>query len=425
MTSRAHPPSPLASAGRAPPPVVVVEDPGALLDRLERAIREGARFLGEADAAALDALAVALARGGAHELAIGEGLDLLARTGGDVRLGYSGAGDLAVQRLGLPADQSRRLRRDAAKLRARPLLRAAVLRGEVTLRKAEVVLPVAVGPAEAYWVARASADTVRRLVRERAAEDELLGRACLLVRRTGAFRWFAFASFDAYCAERLGLAPSTVRQRIALERRLQVLPELREALRTGSLSYEQARLVARVATPADVAQRIAAAAAKTCVAYRREVQAEQDRQMWRAGQLRAVVPDEVDDLVADALRAARASARGGITPGEALVALALHFVLTWKEEVRRLLRATDDVVLRDGGLCAVPGCSRPADHVHHVEFRSAGGPLEPWNETSACGIHHLRGIHAGNVLVDGRAPDGLRFVLGEREVRAARERRET
>jgi hypothetical protein len=519
------------------PAAATVEDPGALLDRLERTLRGGARFLGAADAAALDALAVSLARGGAHELAIGEGLDQLSRTGGDIRLGFSGVGDLARERLGLPADQARRLRRDAAKLRSRPLLRAAVLRGDVSLRKAEVVLSVAVGPAEAYWVARAAGDTVRRLqaavrrepdhaetdwhalriglppghaevvevalqmagillgptapawrrigaiameflsshpvdplepfaarpppvppagwgappeppdvargvppvgpvaedpylvvarlerlVRERAAEDELLGRACLLLRRSGAFRWFGFASFDAYCEERLGLARSTVRQRIALERRLQALPELREALRSGRLSYEQARLVARVARPGDVAERIAAAASKTCIAYRRELEGEEDRQMWRAGELRAVVPDEVDGLVADAILAARVRSGGGFTPGEALVAVALHFIGTWKEEVRRIVKATDEVVLRDGGLCTVPGCSRAADHVHHVRYRSAGGPLEPWNETCSCDIHHLRGVHDGNVLIEGRAPDGLRFTLGEREVRAARGR---
>ncbi len=124
----------------------------------------GIRFLGAVDAAALDALAAGAARGaGARDLAIGEGLDLLARAAGDVRLGYSGVGDLARERLGLPADQARRLRRDAEKLRARPLLRGAVLRGEVTLRKAEIVLREAVGEREAYWVARAKVDTVRRL----------------------------------------------------------------------------------------------------------------------------------------------------------------------------------------------------------------------------------------------------------------------
>jgi hypothetical protein len=277
--------------------------------------------------------------------------------------------------------------------------------------------PAATGPAEGPYEVLAR---LTRLARERAGEDELLGRACLLVRRFGSWRRPGFASFDAWCVEWLGLAPSTVRQRVALERRLRELPALREALRSGRLSYEQARLVARIATAADVAARIEEAAATTCIAYRRELEEEEHRQMWRAGELRAVVPDEVGTLLADAVRAARACSKGGLTPGEALVAVALHFILSWKDEVRRRIRATDRVILRDGALCQVPGCSRGADHVHHLVPRSACGPLEPWNELSLCAGHHLRGVHAGNVAITGRAPDGLEFTLGEREVAAAR-----
>jgi hypothetical protein len=263
-------------------------------------------------------------------------------------------------------------------------------------------------------------DRLARLVRGRAGQDEQLGRACLLVRRFGSWRWQGFPSFDAWCAERLGLAPSTVRQRVALERRMQELPALREALRSGRLSYEQARLVARVARASDVAARIEEAAAKSCIAYRRELEGEDHRQMWRAGEVRAVVPDEVDALLADAIRAARACSKRGLTPGEALVLVALHFIRTWKDEVMRLLRAADPVVLRDGALCQVPGCSRAADHVHHVVPRSACGPLEPWNEVSLGAVHHLGGVHAGNLRITGTAPDGLRFTLGAREVAAAR-----
>jgi len=193
-----------------------------------------------------------------------------------------------------------------------------------------------------------------------------------------------------------------------------------QALRSGRLSYEQARLVARVAGAADVAARIEEAAARTCIAYRRALEGEEHRQMWRAGELRAVVPDEVDALLADALRAARACSRGGLTPGEALVAVALHFIRTWKDEVARRIGTTDRVILRDGALCQVPGCSRAADHVHHVVPRSACGPLEPWNEVSLCAVHHLRGAHGGSVRITGRAPDGLAFTLGEREVAASR-----
>jgi len=200
---------------------------------------------------------------------------------------------------------------------------------------------------------------------------------------------------------------------------MQALPELREALHSRRLSYEQARLVARVATSSDVAARIDEAAGKTCIALLRDLEAEELRQMWCAGELRAVVPEDVGSLLADAVRAARLHTRG-LSPGEALVAVARHFVETWAPEVLRLAKGADPVILRDGGLCQVPGCSRPADHVHHLWFRSAGGPLEPWNELSLCAVHHLLGVHGGNVWIAGRAPDGLTFVLGQREVAAAR-----
>jgi len=144
--------------------------------------------------------------------------------------------------------------------------------------------------------------------------------------------------------------------------------------------------------------------------------------MWDAGELRAVVPEDVGSLLSEAIHAARLHSGRRLTPGEALVEVALHFVETWAPEVMRLAKGADPVILRDGGLCQIPGCSRPADHVHHLWFRSAGGPLEPWNELSMCLPHHLLGVHGGNVLVTGRAPDGLTFVLGEREVAAARAR---
>jgi hypothetical protein len=259
-----------------------------------------------------------------------------------------------------------------------------------------------------------------RLARERARLDESLGRAGLLLKRFRLWGTLDYVTFDHYCAERLGLAPTTVRQRVALEGRLSELPPLREALRSGRLSYEQARLVARVATPADVDSRIEAAAASTCIAYRRELDQEEERQLWRAGELRAVVPEGVDSLLADAIRAARAHFRQVLTPGQALVAIAVHFIQTWGPEVRRLLGAADEVILRDGGLCQVPGCSLPAAHVHHIRFRSANGSEESWNKVSLCAVHHLLGVHMGNIHVSGRAPGELLWILGRREVAAAR-----
>src|SRR5205814_103818 len=54
--------------------------------------------------------------------------------------------------------------------------------------------------------------------------------------------------------------------------------------------------------------------------------------------------------------------------------------------LRRLL------LRRDGG-CTFPGCEqRHWLHLHHVIWRSRGGPSEAWNLRSRCGFHH-RVVH--------------------------------
>lgn len=70
-------------------------------------------------------------------------------------------------------------------------------------------------------------------------------------------------------------------------------------------------------------------------------------------------------------------------------------------------KRTHPAMLRDLGRCQVPGCSHPAAHVHHIEFRSTGGSDDGWNLVCLCAPHHLRAIHGGLVRVSGRAPDGL------------------
>jgi hypothetical protein len=61
---------------------------------------------------------------------------------------------------------------------------------------------------------------------------------------------------------------------------------------------------------------------------------------------------------------------------------------------------------RDRGLCTCPGCSKAADHVHHVEFRSHGGTDDEANLTSLCLSHHLHGVHGEYVRARGTAPAG-------------------
>ncbi|HET9684621.1 MAG TPA: hypothetical protein VFP15_10985, partial [Gemmatimonadaceae bacterium] len=112
----------------------------------------------------IDALLVRVARGrGALDVAIGEGLDSLSAGDRVLQLGYCGIGDYARERLGIAASTALKMARLARELRDRPLLRAAVRAGEVSVRRAEAVLPVAKGDAEAGWVVRARRETVRAL----------------------------------------------------------------------------------------------------------------------------------------------------------------------------------------------------------------------------------------------------------------------
>src|SRR6266540_666257 len=78
--------------------------------------------------------------------------------------------------LDIVARTAQAMARLSRELRSRLLLRAAVRAGEVRLRNAQTVLPVAVGEAEAEWVERARVETVRALEKAvravRADEDD-------------------------------------------------------------------------------------------------------------------------------------------------------------------------------------------------------------------------------------------------------------
>ncbi|MEO8178518.1 MAG: HNH endonuclease [Deltaproteobacteria bacterium] len=67
------------------------------------------------------------------------------------------------------------------------------------------------------------------------------------------------------------------------------------------------------------------------------------------------------------------------------------------------------VLLRDHRRCRVPGCrnSQFLD-LHHVELRSEGGPNEPENLLTLCGVHH-RAAHRGVLLIEHSAAQGIRY----------------
>jgi hypothetical protein len=112
----------------------------------------------------LDALLRNITTGyNALELALGDGLAALETGRRAMDLRYSNVGDYAREELGLNASTAAKKARLARNLRDRPMVREALRQGEITPRKAEIMLPVAVGDRQTQWIVRARTETVRAL----------------------------------------------------------------------------------------------------------------------------------------------------------------------------------------------------------------------------------------------------------------------
>jgi hypothetical protein len=72
----------------------------------------------------------------------------------------------------------------------------------------------------------------------------------------------------------------------------------------------------------------------------------------------------------------------GLVRGVGLEAMLDHAIATWLEAGSAFRDYAD--FERDGYRCPVPACSARRNlQSHHIGFRSAGGPDEPWNRSSA------------------------------------------
>ncbi len=254
----------------------------------------------------------------------------------------------------------------------------------------------------------------KRLLERRERFDEPLGRVLLAITRDRLWWWLAFDSFGDYCRERLGISRSTARQRIRLERRLVKLPALREAMKAGRITYSKALLISRDATPLDVDQRIREAASTTWQQVNERAERE-EREAERANEeIEVEGPEPSVDVVTRAVRDARrqilALGEEKVTEGEAMAHIADHFVKVYEVPLGRAEWRNEwqkSVLVRHGGLCAVPGCTRAARDNHHITFRSKNGPDEPFNCLAVCWCHHKRCIHKGLLLVRGRGGEYL------------------
>ena len=289
---------------------------------------------------------------------------------------------------------------------------------------------------------------LRSLAANLAVRDIELGElACAIVDHE-AWRTFGYTSFDHYCRERIGLAPSSVATRIALTRRFAVVPEVRTALAAGRICYESAALIARVCGPMTVHAWIERATQRTVGQLREDIDAtELLARMECCGTSKFDPPDDdTRDAVDDIERTVIAAITGltetpsspmsdhtpgqtpDQTPGPAPEAgpTTLHLSLTeatgqfWRALQRLhgqmsggapfvpfLVRAVLDtwrdtidghfayanVYLRDRWRCASPVCRSRNVTPHHVVFRSHGGGEERTNLISLCERCHLELVH--------------------------------
>ena len=254
---------------------------------------------------------------------------------------------------------------------------------------------------------------------ERRTWDQTFGHLVMLFQSIRGWHLLGFGSFPHYCEEQLGMGERTVAQRGALERGLVRNPLLRTALAERRITYEKARLIAREAAPEEVPGLIEQAEHLTCIELRRKLEQKTEAQMCARSQFSFWMPASVASLLKGTFRALRSAAKRWMWAEQCLVALALHFVETYKHLLARAKTLQQRIRARDRHFCQVPGCSRPAVHAHHIKPRSQGGSDEDWNLVSLCAAHHLNGIHGGRIRVTGRAPDGLVWEFGIRRSFAA------
>ncbi len=284
------------------------------------------------------------------------------------------------------------------------------------------------------WAQAASPHGLDRALRKALARlqglDHDLGHVLRQVADRRLYRELGFPSFERYAAERVDVSPRTARRWVWLARLAPPASAVAEALRTARLTPKQAALVAAAASP--FGQQALVEHAQQVTLRRLEDDLAAAELLRPRTHVTFSAPREAANVFLLALEAAArhlAACPGGggegrkarapgppaatTAPEAALGWILDHAISTWTHEGEQFRDSAD--FTRDGFRCTAPGCTQRRNlQSHHVVFRSAGGPDVPWNRTTLCAFHHLRGIHAGVVSCRGKAPGELVFALGLR-----------
>jgi hypothetical protein len=373
---------------------------------------------------------VKVARGsGAIAVAMGECLDALCTGDGPMRLGYANLGDYVREELSLAPRTAKEWAKLARDLRSRPLLRAAVV---------DRALDVA------GKVLRANTPKWQRV---EAIAQEYLGshpdpRPPAEVAGDGAGASSSGPGHDIYALLGIGPSKPSPELREWLEREYDRWSYLRSAdpvpaPEAGVDDHDRAlRMHERLLELASMRRgwdelvgHLSMLLINTGLwrdmkfldvdhyaTERLGMSGRAIEQMCTRKEWAVRLPADVHQVFSAACRAVRAAAQEWVGASKCLVVMCQHFIDTYEAETRRPNTPSARAMERDRGLCTCPGCSKAADHVHHIKYRSHGGGDEDWNLTSVCAAHHLHGVHDGYVRVRGEAPFGLQWELGERPV---------
>ena len=280
---------------------------------------------------------------------------------------------------------------------------------------------------------------------------------------------FGYVSILEYLEREHGIDPRTANDRLRVSHALGELPMLEANLEDGTFQYSHVKELTRVVTPETEDEWIAAVRGKTCaevqamVAGRRKGDGPEDpddpdlrlRRMTieMTPQMLALYREQRVAIEAELghrldetelwqiiLERARACPEGASTPAQ--ISICSHCHRGWQDGAG--FRAELDPAAIDGALCdaehlgsvdgepgrktatisdkkrarilarhhhrcAVPGCrsARNLD-VHHIVHQEDGGGHDDGNIVCICSSHH-RAHHRGQLAIEGRAPDAIRF----------------
>ena len=349
----------------------------------------------------------------------------MAERGAWARLRFAGVGHYAEERLGVSRTSAEDRVRAVRSLRQFPLLRAACEAGRIGFEATLLILrilgrgPVA-SDIERAWIARAEEATVKRLRDEARAlgrtrhvrASGLAAPARTAPARTAPARTTpaqATPLDDAEWDASLRREPGTARERV-------------QRFGTEAAERPSPDVFLRLRLPRDLAGDFLG----VVESFRERLSDLADSVPW----------DEPwpDAHAAPSMVAARTFSVGSrrVPAWVGLLALLEDFVLTWDPPRRGTRsgaatdgatapgvpkRPGDPVYSRAGWRCTAPGCtSRKNLDDHHVVYRSRRGGDALDNRICACRFHHKRGEHGELASCRGKAPLGIVWRLGKKDL---------